>query len=180
MSSPWRLDVNKSGVKGDSNTMMVLPSTLPQAACMRHMHSYSQSRWLRKLEKRKGWRGKEGPIVGAKSLDNCGSNPQGFWRLLGQSVDLPTHTLVTLGAIAPPLHLGLACVLKFLLNGPLRAERFNDSTWSTCCQSGRTQTRHQKLRDCLLEEVKGLWRWFHGPVIPVLRRQGKGVSWVVF
>lgn len=27
---PWRLDVNGSGVKGDSKTTMVLPSTLPQ------------------------------------------------------------------------------------------------------------------------------------------------------
>lgn len=80
-------------------------------------------------------------------------------------------------AIAPSLHLGLAPVLKFLHNGPLRAGRFSGSTWSTFLPKREDTDETPKLTETVLEESRESGDdLFHGPVILVLRRWGKRIS----
>lgn len=43
---------------------------------------------------------------------------------MGQAKESSGSLLAALAAVTPPLQLGLACVLKYLLAGPLGADRF--------------------------------------------------------
>lgn len=91
-SGPWRLNMNGSGVKEDSKTTMVLPSTPSQYMCMGYhsIHGDPESYKGREGGKEEGVGReermevrKERSVTDAESP--CGSNPQDLRRTVRQA-----------------------------------------------------------------------------------------------